>query len=313
MHVSEEMKNYTGISPCPQDIDKYWDDTVSEMKKVDANVELVKVWDLPTVECFDLYFTGIGGARVHAKYARPKNISKPADAVVMFHGYRASFPEWRRLLVFAGQGFCVAAMDCRGQAGPSQDSGTFCGNTVLGHIIRGAFEEDPKKLFYRGIFSDAAQLAGIVMSFDEVNENRVSTFGGSQGGAISLACAALEPGIYKTLPYCPFLCDYKRAWQLGGVAFDEITQYFVRTDPRHETETQLFERLGYIDIQNLAHRIRAKVKMGVGLKDTSCPPLTQFAAFNKITTDKELILYPDYGHADYPEIEDIALKWFLEE
>jgi cephalosporin-C deacetylase len=36
--------------------------------------------------------------------------------------------------------------------------------------------------------------------------------------------------------------------------------------------------------------------MGVGLRDTICPPSTQFAAYNKITSQKSMALYPDFGH-----------------
>ena len=42
----------------------------------------------PFAECFDLYFTGAGGARVHAKLIRPKEAPEPHPAVIMFHGYR---------------------------------------------------------------------------------------------------------------------------------------------------------------------------------------------------------------------------------
>jgi cephalosporin-C deacetylase len=40
--------------------------------------------------------------------------------------------------------------------------------------------------------------------------------------------------------------------------------------------------------------------MGVGLGDTVCPPSTQFAAYNKITSDKQLRIYPDYKHEGLP-------------
>lgn len=312
MRDMSDMLSYNGKTPMPSDIDKYWDDAVAEMKELSHDIEMKKVWDLPTVECFDMFFTGVGGAKIHAKFAKPKNITGKSRAIVMFHGYHANFPEWLRLLFFAGQGFCVAAMDCRGQSGLSEDKGGVIGNTATGHIVRGMLEDDPKKLMYRNTYLDTAQLAEIVMNFDFVNENEVYTFGGSQGGALALACASLEPGIKKTLAYCPFLCDFEKAYELGGVAFSEIQDYFLRTDPRHETERRIFERLAYVDMKNLSHRIKASVKMVTGMHDTSCPPLTQFAMFNQIKSEKEYILYPDYGHADYPEVFDIALKWFLE-
>ena len=36
--------------------------------------------------------------------------------------------------------------------------------------------------------------------------------------------------------------------------------------------------------------------MGTGLMDTVCPPSTQFAAYNKITSETNVLIYPDYGH-----------------
>ena len=69
-------------------------------------------------------------------------------------------------------------------------------------------------------------------------------------------------------------------------------------------EREVFTRLGYIDLQHLAHRIQAEVLMGVGLMDTICPPSTQFAAYNKITAPKDMVLYPDYGHEGLPGFAD---------
>ncbi|MCK4899016.1 MAG: acetylxylan esterase [Anaerolineales bacterium] len=37
-----------------------------------------------------MYFTGVGGARIHAKLLRPRNISQPCPDLLMFHGYSGS-------------------------------------------------------------------------------------------------------------------------------------------------------------------------------------------------------------------------------
>ncbi|HEX2948400.1 MAG TPA: acetylxylan esterase, partial [Armatimonadota bacterium] len=63
-------------------------------------------------------------------------------------------------------------------------------------------------------------------------------------------------------------------------------------------------KLGYIDNQHLASRIRAEILMGVGLMDNVCPPSTQFAAYNKITSKKQLAIYPDFGHEGLPGMND---------
>jgi cephalosporin-C deacetylase len=46
------------------------------------------------------------------------------------------------------------------------------------------------------------------------------------------------------------------------------------------------------------------VDLTVGFEDQVCPPSTQFAAYNKITSEKSLRIYPDFGHVDLPGAKD---------
>lgn len=302
----EQLLQYQGTNPRPPDVDAFWDRSLEEMRATDPNVELVPFPLKSTAaDCFHLYFTGVGGARVHAKYLRPKNVSEPHPAILQFHGYSGNSGDWCDKLNFVSQGFSVAAMDCRGQGGLSEDVGGVKGNTHRGHIIRG-LDDAPDKLLFRQIFLDTAQLARVIMAMPEVDENRVGAMGGSQGGGLTLACAALEPRIKKAAPVFPFLCDYKRIWNmdLDVAAYEELRTFFRMFDPLHEREEEIFMRLGYIDNQHLAHRIRAEVLMPVGLMDTICPPSSQFAAYNKITSPKSLLIYPDFGHEGLPGCND---------
>ncbi len=301
-----QLKEYSGRTPKPADFDVYWDTALRELTATDPKPELVPSdFTAPFAECFHLYFTGVGGARVHAKYLRPKHRSGSSPAVLMFHGYSGNSGDWHDKLSYVARGYCVAALDCRGQGGLSEDKGGVTGNTLRGHIIRGlndALNGHPERLYYRQVYLDTAQLARVVMSFDEVDENRVAATGGSQGGGLTLACAALTPTLRKAAPVFPFLCDYQRVWEmdLAKGAYDELSAYFRLFDPRHEQEPGIFNALGYIDNQHLAPRIQARIKMYVGLMDAICPPSTQFAAYNKITAPKDLVIYPDFGHEGLP-------------
>ena len=211
-----ELWNYLGINPRPADFDSYWDSSLAELAAADPQVELRPnaVVSSKMAECFDLWFTGVGGARVHAKYLRPRGATAPGPAVVVFHGYSGGCGEWSDKLAYISQGISIAALDCRGQGGSSEDVGGVKGTTYRGHIVRGLEDPDPKKLLFRSIFLDCAQLAGILMSFPEVDPARVGATGGSQGGALTLACAALEPRIKLAAPVDPFLCDYRRTWEM---------------------------------------------------------------------------------------------------
>lgn len=311
----EQLFEYQGRNPRPADIDDYWEKALAEMRAVDPQIELVP-HDVGAAyaDCFNLYFAGVGGARVHAKLLRPKNAPGPHPAVVIFHGYSGSSGDWSNHLSYAAQGYTVAALDVRGRGGLSEEVGGVRGNTLRGHIIRGldnAINGEPEKLLFRQIFLDCAQLAGIVMDMPEVDATRVGATGQSQGGGLTLACAALEPRIKKAAPVFPFLCDYLRVWEmdLDVAAYEELRTFFRMFDPLHERHDDVFNALGYIDNQHLAHRIQAEILMPVGLIDPVCPPSTQFAAYNKIEAKKDLMIFPDFGHEGLPGCNDRIFKF----
>jgi len=313
----EQLKTYQGINPQPNDFDAFWDAALDEMRSLDADIELAPAeFQAQGVECLHLYFTGVGGARVHAKLLRPESVEAPNPAVLMFHGYTGDSGDWFDKLGYVAQGFTVAALDCRGQAGLSEDVGGVTGNTLHGQFIRGlvdAVNGQPEKLLFRQIFLDTAQLANIVMAMPEVDADRVGAWGGSQGGALTVACAALEPRIKRAAPAFPFLSDYKRVWEIDQAkdAYSELQEYFRYFDPTHSNEDRIFETLGYIDIQNLAPRIRADVLWAVGLMDTICPPSSQFAVYNKITSKKEMVVFPDFAHENLPGWNDRVFQFML--
>ena len=310
----ESLKTYQGRNPRPADFDEFWDRSLEELNSIDPQVELTP-YPLKSkiADCFELRFTSTKGARIYAKFARPKQISGKIPAVLNFHGLSGCSMDWNSLTKYVSQGYCIASLDCRGQGGVSQDVGGQGGTTYSTPFTRG-LDGAPEELLCRDLFLDTAMLAKIIMGLDYVDETRVGAYGGSQGGALTVACAALVPSIKLCAPTFPYLSDYKRVWEmdLDKGAYEGLRYYFRQQDPRHEREDEIFEKLGYIDIQFLAPRIRAKVLMGTGLMDTICPPSTQFAMFNKITSEKEVVFYPDYGHEGLKGHEDIIFDFLAE-
>ncbi|GGH34335.1 acetylxylan esterase [Paenibacillus segetis] len=309
-----ELHQYNGSNPRPEDFDAYWERALAEMRAVDAQVELIpSSFKVPYAECYDLYFTGVGGARIHAKYVKPTHVQGPHPAIIQFHGYTGNTGSWTDKLSYASLGYSCITMDCRGQGGLSEDVGGVKGTTMNGHIIRG-LDDHPDQLLFRQIYLDTAQLTGIVMEFAEVDATRVGVIGGSQGGGLTLACAALEPRVQRLAPYFPFLCDFKRVWDMDLTkdAYQELRTYFRNYDPQHVREEEIFKKLGYIDVQYLVDRIQGEVLMGVGLMDTVCPPSTQFAAYNKIRSQKNLEIYPDFGHEELPGFSDKTVQFMLQ-
>lgn len=148
-------------------------------------------WD--GCDFLDLWFTGMAGARIYAKYLRPHS-DKPVPLVLQFHGYPGASRSFAEQASFAGMGMALIAMDCPGQAGYSVDAGGFLGTTVSGAtsspagrsgrwlVLRAAASEHPHFVPYR---APAA----------EIDLRRVFVNGRSQGGGLGLACCALNPGL----------------------------------------------------------------------------------------------------------------------
>lgn len=308
-----ELKTYFGINPKPSDFDDYWSRAIEELDNTPPEPELIPVDAIGTrnAETFDLFFTGVGGARIYAKYLRPRQPAKPAPAVLLFHGYTGASGDWQDKLSYVSEGLSVAALDCRGQGGRSEDVGIVRGNTHHGHFIRG-LNDSPEKLLFRQIFLDTVQLARVVASFPESTD--LYCMGGSQGGGLAIACAALEPKISRCVSVFPFLSDYQRVWEmdLAKDAYSELRTFLRTIDPLQVRREEIFETLGYIDVQHLAPRIKTKVLMALTLMDNICPPSTQFAVYNNLTTEKDAAIYPDFGHEGLPGFPDRAFRFLVE-
>ena len=310
----EKLRTYQGVNPRPADFDEYWDRALSEMNAIDPAPVFTPA-DVPSAiaECYHLNFRSTKGANIYARFVKPKKIEGKVPAVLMFHGLSGCSDSFCKMLNYASQGYVVAFLDSRGQGGLSEDVGGVAGTTYTTPFIRG-IDGDPDGLLCRDLFLDTAMLARIVMGLDYVDQTRVGVTGGSQGGALTVACAALVPSIKLCAPVYPYLSDYRRVWNmdLDKGAYEGLRYYFRHFDPRHEREDEIFEKLGYIDIQFLAPRIRAKVLMATGLMDTVCPPSTQFAMYNKLTCEKEVVIYPDYGHESLKGQDDIIFRFMAQ-
>ena len=310
----DQLPSYAGRNPRPNDFDDYWARALVELDGTEPEVSMEPVGHpTPIADAYDLHFTGVGGARIYAKHLVPRTPG-PHPGVALFHGYSGRSADWFDLIPYAAQGFAVLAMDCRGQGGRSVDIGGVPGNTLEGHIIRG-LDGRPEDLLFRSIFLDTVQATRVLAALPGVDRTRIGTAGGSQGGALSLACAALSPLVKASASIYPFLCDYQRVWEMGlaAGAYAELRQYLRLFDPTHQRVGAMFTRLGYIDVQHLAPRISAAVLMFTGLEDQICPPSTQFAAYNKISGPKSVEFYPDFAHEVLPGASDRILEFLAQE
>lgn len=301
-----ELPNYKPERSEEKDFDAFWASTLADAAKCPLEPSFVPyAAGLEGIEAFDASFAGYGGQRVAAWLILPAPALRPAlsslrggklPCVVEFIGYGGgrAFPwDW---LLWAGAGYAHFVMDSRGQ-GASWSPGDTCddgpsGPAIPGFMTRGI--ESPETYYYRRIMTDAARAIEAAAAHPAVDGGRLAVTGGSQGGGLCLAAAALSPSVRFLMPEVPFLCHYRRATEITDAdPYGEIARYL---HIHRDAEDRTFRTLSYFDGLNFAARTKAPALYSVGLMDTICPPSTVYAAYNWHSGPKSIKVYPYNNH-----------------
>ena len=170
-----------------------------------------------------------------------------------------------------------------------------------------------EEMYYVRLHQNIRILCRIVRELVGIDQSKVFVNGASQGGGLGLACAALNPGLVNRAAILyPFLSDYRLVWELGAdlIAYEGLRYYSRWFDPDGTKKTEMFTKLGYIDVHNFAHMIRCEVLFGTGLADIVCPPITQFSVYNRLNCPKRHVLFPEYGHEEIQAFDDEIISFF---
>jgi cephalosporin-C deacetylase-like acetyl esterase len=141
----------------------------------------------------------------------------------------------------------------------------------------------------------------------DVDQNQLGIWGGSQGGGLSFATAALDQRIDYCVADIPWLGSWETYFTLSHEDQDDMEAWIAAKEDR--TFEGMLKTLSYFDTVNLADRIRCPTYMGVGLQDAICPPTISFAVFNRVRGPKKFRIYPKAGHG----LGGDHLRWVIGE
>jgi cephalosporin-C deacetylase len=296
----EQLRNYRTETAEPPEIDLWWQLRLDQARTQARPPKLTRYEaDIyGPVEVYDAEFSGAGGDRIRAWYLQAAGAHEQTPVVVKFIGYGGGrgLPAEHALL--PALGYSVFVMDTRGQGGRwatgatgDQQEGRSGGPENARVMTRGIGR--PEDYYYTRLFTDAALAAETASELS--GAPRVAVTGSSQGGGLALACAALVPQVVAVCHAdVPFLCDIQRAITLAPEApYTEVAEFLA-----HNVDLipAALDTLRYVDCALLARRITARCLLSVGLMDTICPPSTVFAAYNEITSGKDISVHPFTGH-----------------
>ena len=282
----------------PADFDGFWRDTLAGSRALATATTLSPAAtpiDALIVE--DLTFSGFGGERIRGWVTRPRRAER-LPVVIEYLGYGGGRGIPGERLHWAAAGYVHVLMDTRGQGagwgtgGATPDPHGSDG-AAPGFMTRGILH--PDDYYYRRVFTDAVLLVDAVQDIPFADPARIAVTGGSQGGGISLAAAALHPGVVAVMPDVPFLCDFRRSVALTpGDPFGEIARYL---SVHRDRGDQAFRTLSYFDGVNFARRIARPALFSVALMDDVVLPSSVFAAYNHLLTEDAAIeVYEFNGH-----------------
>lgn len=308
------LKDYLGGTPKPVDFEIFWKERMEEADAVPLEYTICQAKEVPSFAqtlFLDLWFKGMNGADIYGKFLCPK-ASEPVPLVLQFHGYPGASRSWAEQASFPGMGMALLAMDCPGQGGLGTDAGGFHGTTVAGHIVAG-LDGPRENMYYVRLHQNIRILCRIAAQLEGIDQQRVYVSGASQGGALGLACTALNPELVNRAAILyPFLSDFKLVWDLGAdeIAYEGIRYYSRWFDADEHQQERWFRQLGYIDSKNFATMVKCPVLFGTGLEDIVCPPKTQCAVYNQLRCPKKRVLFPGFGHEEIQEFDDMLLNFF---
>jgi cephalosporin-C deacetylase-like acetyl esterase len=252
---------------------------------------------------YSVQMASVEGVMLRAWYIVPvkADAAHRRPAVLHLPGYGEALPPQR----FMDDDEVIhLALDIRGH-GRSTDvfAPGFAVPGFLGHRLG-----DPEHYVYKGAYLDGGRALEFLATRAEVDARRIAVAGGSQGGGLALACAALYPErVAACVAGMPFLGAFADHLRIRDVYRWEMQTHLDRLDGI--TWDDVHRTMSRVDTVNLAPRIRCPVLMGTGLFDDDCPPHIGFAVFNVIAAPKAVRIYPDRGHDLGPPWQQDSRTW----
>lgn len=291
----EQLKPYTKT---PSDFGAFWKANLEEARKEVKSEGLIvkseKVEKYTTDE-FDCYLLKLKVDKRHSIYGyltKPKKAGKYPVVLCPPGAGIKTIKEPMRNTYYAKNGFIRLEMEIHG-LNPEMTEEQFKEITSAfdyenGYLTNGLDVRD--NYYMKHVYVACVRAIDYLTSLPDWDGKNVFVQGGSQGGALSLITAGLDPRVTACVANHPALSDM--AGYLDGRAGGY--PHFNRLNGMLTPEK--VETMAYYDVVNFARRITCPVYLTWGYNDNVCPPTTSYIVWNLITAPKESLITPVNEH-----------------
>src|SRR5690554_1510671 len=166
--------------------------------------------------------------------------------------------------------------------------------------------DDKDNYYYKRVYLGMVKAVDMIFSLPQFDGQNIGVMGGSQGGALAITTAGLDKRIKYLVSYYPALADLTGYLEGRAGGWPHLFK-----DP-FTNKAEKIETSKYYDVVNFAKQVTVPGYYSTGFNDNVCPPTSIYAAYNSVNAEKEMSLYLDAAHWQYPEQGREGMDWMLD-
>ena len=312
----DDARSYRGAWLRPSNFELFWETSVAfaQNAHVESVVELPSATQAATFK--RITFTSTDQTQLRARVILPAGVSvaeplaaselsasaelsasSKLPAVVLFSDFGRGVRSWLHLLRFSALGLPVVALEARSCEPQLKDAwrGALTAEELAHALIN---PDDAASSTLKQLIDDALVAASVASRF--LGRTTV-TWGEGLGGSQALFAAALLPKeVSATMALNPLFAD--NATTLRTVVGSGDT-------PQSDAA---IDAVGLLDSACAAELVRVPALIGSALLDQCAPTEGTFALYNRLPGQKEMRVYPKFGHERINQFENEQINYLCE-
>ena len=299
----EDARSYRGAWLRPSNFESFWETSVAfaQNAQVESVVELPSATQAATFK--RITFTSTDQTQLSARVILPATASAAElttaelPAVVLFSDLGRGVRSWLHLLRFSALGLPVVALEARPCEPQLKDAwrGVLTAEELAHALIN---PDDAASSTLKQLIDDALVATAVASRF--LGRTTV-TWGEGLGGSQALFAAALLPKeVSATMALNPLFAD-NATTLCAHVGCGDTPQSDAAIDA-----------VGLLDSACAAELVRVPALIGTALLDQSAPTEGTFALYNRLPGQKEMRVYPKFGHERINQFENEQINYLCE-